>query len=272
MPNHSLTAIRVVIAGLITNNHNRKGVTAMNEYLRKILSASIDGYIYHTNEAERIVSDLVKLTAAEIDPVNNSNILQNIEAYLELLDLKDVDKRAVTCGGFIGIMDRFASDPDADDKEERQLIIRKTLYNLLYAFRNNRSSNGVITLFKAVTVESYFECLSERAGMSEKDFYDYFLSFRFNFKWATGRRISEETTVSDFFDIIVGSLDKNWDLLTPIDKYKKKTENLYNLIYVFFLENLKIGFPEYFNKTPFKEPCQCNDFNTPDVTDECRKQ
>lgn len=63
MPNHSLTAIRVVIAGLITNNHNRKGVTAMNEYLRKILSASIDGYIYHTNEAERIVSDLVKLTA-----------------------------------------------------------------------------------------------------------------------------------------------------------------------------------------------------------------
>lgn len=125
MSNHSLTAIRVVIAGLITNDHNTKGVTAMNENLKKILSASIDGYIYHSDEAERIVSDLTKLTVTEIDPMNNSYILDNVEAYLEFLELKDMDKEAVTCGEYVGILDSFVKDPGADDVEDRQLVIRQ---------------------------------------------------------------------------------------------------------------------------------------------------
>ena len=241
MPNHSLTAIRVVIAGLITNNHNTKGVTAMNENLKKILSASIDGYIYHTDEAERIVSDLTKLTSAELDPTKDSYILQNIDAYLEFLELKDMDKEAVTCGDYIGILDSFVKDPGADDEEDRQLVIRQSLFDLLCALRDNRGGNSVIKLFKSVTVDSYFECLSKKAGKQE-DFLDYFLNFRFNFKRATDRSIEEETTVSDFFEIIISSLNKRWDILSPIDKYKERIETLYDLIYVFFIENFKIGF------------------------------
>lgn len=260
MPNHSLTAIRVVIAGLITNNHNTKGVTAMNENLKKILSASIDGYIYHTDEAERIVSDLTKLTSAELDPTKDSYILQNIDAYLEFLEQKDMDKEAVTCGEYIGILDSFVNDPGANEDEKRELVIRQSLYNLLYALRDNRGGNTVIKLFKAVTVDSYFECLSKKAGKQE-DFLDYFLNFRFNFKSATDRCIDEETTVSDFFEIIISSLNKRWDILSPIEEYKEKIETLYDLIYVFFVENFKNGFPEYFNKIKFNQPYNCDDFD-----------
>ena len=67
----------------------------MNENLKKILSASIDGYIYHTDEAERIVSDFTKLTSAELDPTKDSYILQNIDAYLEFLEQKDMDKEGL---------------------------------------------------------------------------------------------------------------------------------------------------------------------------------
>ena len=197
----------------------------MNENLKKILSASIDGYIYHTDEAERIVSDLTKLTSAELDPTKDSYILQNIDAYLEFLEQKDMDKEAVTCGEYIGILDSFVNDPGANEDEKRELVIRQSLYNLLYALRDNRGGNTVIKLFKAVTVDSYFECLSKKAGKQE-DFLDYFLNFRFNFKSATDRCIDEETTVSDFFEIIISSLNKRWDILSPIEEYKEKIETL----------------------------------------------
>lgn len=102
----------------------------MNENLKKILSASIDGYIYHTDEAERIVSDLTKLTSAELDPTKDSYILQNIDAYLEFLEQKDMDKEAVTCGEYIGILDSFVNDPGANEDEKRELVIRQRVLTL----------------------------------------------------------------------------------------------------------------------------------------------
>ena len=99
----------------------------MNESLNKLLSASINGYIDDIDEAERIVTDLSRLTLKEIEPKEDSCILQNVEVYLDILKQTDVDKEAVTCGEFIGILDSFTNDPYAEDKEERLLVIRRTL-------------------------------------------------------------------------------------------------------------------------------------------------
>ena len=226
----------------------------MNENLKNLLSASTNGYIDDLEDVERIVSDLLGLTTAEIDPNEDSCILQNIEIYLDMLKLADLDKEAVTCGEFIGILDSFTNAPyTADNKEERLLVIRRSLYNLLGALRDNIGKNDTIKLFKAVTVESYFECVSRKAGKRGFAVFELYQDLRYIFRRATGYHINNETKISDFFDAVVRQLNLRWDLLSPIEEYKKMILTVYDSIYCFFLENIKIGFPEYFNRVEFIE-------------------
>lgn len=227
----------------------------MNESLNKLLCASINGYIDDIDEAERIITDLSKLTLKEIDPKEDSCILQNVGVYLDILEQTDIDTDAVTFGEFIGILDSFTNDPyiNDDDKEERQLVIRRSLGNLLVALRDNGGGNDVIKLFKAVTVESYFECISRKAGKHGFAVFELYQDFRYIFRRASGYRIDNETKISDFFDEAIRQLNTRWDILSPIENYKRMILKLYDTIYCFFAENFKIGYHEYFNKIEFAE-------------------
>ena len=225
----------------------------MNESLNKLLSASLNGYIDDPNEAERIASDLLSLTTVEIDPHEESCILQNLGIYLEMLEQTEIDKESVTCGEFIGILDSFTNEPDADNKEERLLVIKRTLYNLLGALRDNSGKNDAIKLFKAVTVESLFEGMSRKAGKHGFEVFDLYRKLRYLCDVGADYNLNNKTTVSDFFDIAVRQLNKRWDILSPIEEYKKMILTVYEAIYCFFVENIKIGFPEYFNKIEFVE-------------------
>ena len=240
----------------------------MNESLKKLLSVSTNGYIDDLEEAERIVSDLLGLTPAEIDPNEDSCILQNIEIYLDMLELTDLDKEAVTCGEFIGILDSFFYAPYSNDKEERLLVTKRSLYNLLGALRDNIGKNDTIKLFKAVTVESYFECISRKAGKRGFEVFELYQDFRYVFRRATGYRINKETKISDFFDEVFKHLNLRWDILSPIEEYKKMILTVYDAIYCFFIENLKIGFPEYFNRVEFIEKKADEDRSEGDIDDD----
>lgn len=240
----------------------------MNESLKKLLSVSTNGYIDDLEEAERIVSDLLGLTPAEIDPNEDSCILQNIEIYLDMLELTDLDKEAVTCGEFIGILDSFFYAPYSNDKEERLLVTKRSLYNLLGALRDNIGKNDTIKLFKAVTVESYFECISRKAGKRGFEVFELYQDFRYIFRRATGYRINKETKISDFFDEVFKHLNLRWDILSPIEEYKKMILTVYDAIYCFFIENLKIGFPEYFNRVEFIEKKADEDRSEGDIDDD----
>lgn len=240
----------------------------MNESLKKLLSVSTNGYIDDLEEAERIVSNLLGLTPAEIDPNEDSCILQNIEIYLDMLELTDLDKEAVTCGEFIGILDSFFYAPYSNDKEERLLVTKRSLYNLLGALRDNIGKNDTIKLFKAVTVESYFECISRKAGKRGFEVFELYQDFRYIFRRATGYRINKETKISDFFDEVFKHLNLRWDILSPIEEYKKMILTVYDAIYCFFIENLKIGFPEYFNRVEFIEKKADEDRSEGDIDDD----
>ncbi|MGN1303446.1 MAG: hypothetical protein ACI4YB_00270 [Oscillospiraceae bacterium] len=240
----------------------------MNESLKKLLSVSTNGYIDDLEEAERIVSDLLGLTPAEIDPNEDSCILQNIEIYLDMLELTDLDKEAVTCGEFIGILDSFFYAPYSNDKEERLLVTKRSLYNLLGALRDNIGKNDTIKLFKAVTVESYFECISRKAGKRGFEVFELYQDLRYIFRRATGYRINKETKISDFFDEVFKHLNLRWDILSPIEEYKKMILTVYDAIYCFFIENLKIGFPEYFNRVEFIEKKADEDSSEGNIDDD----
>lgn len=240
----------------------------MNESLKKLLSVSTNGYIDDLEEAERIVSDLLGLTPAEIDPNEDSCILQNIEIYLDMLELTDLDKEAVTCGEFIGILDSFFYAPYSNDKEERLLVTKRSLYNLLGALRDNIGKNDTIKLFKAVTLESYFECISRKAGKRGFEVFELYQDFRYIFRRATGYRINKETKISDFFEEVFKHLNLRWDILSPIEEYKKMILTVYDAIYCFFIENLKIGFPEYFNRVEFIEKKADEDRSEGDIDDD----
>lgn len=223
----------------------------MNESLNKLLNASITGYIDDIEEAERIASDVLRLTTRELDPKEESCILQNMGIYLEMLEQPEVDKESVTCGEFLGILDSFTNVPNADDTEERLLVIKRSLYNLLGALRDNSGNSDAIKLFKAVTVESLFESMSRKAGKHGFEVFDLYQKLRYLFDKGADYCVYKKTTVADFFNVVVRQLNLRWDILSPIEEYKKMILTVYDAIYCFFIENIKIGFPEYFNRIEF---------------------
>ena len=119
--------------------------------------------------------------------------------------------------------------------------------------RDNSGGNDIIKLFKAVTVESYFECISRKAGKRGFAVFELYQDFRYVFRRAAGYRIDNETKISDFFDEVLSQLNLRWDILSHIEDYKRMILKVYDTIYCFFAENFKTGFPEYFNKIKFVE-------------------
>lgn len=234
----------------------------MNESLNKILIASQKGYIDDIDEAERIVSNLARLPMTELDPKEECCIHQNIAAFLEELNLNEIDKNAVSYGEFLGIMDSFTLEPNADDKEVRLLAIKHCLINLLYAIRQNPGGNLNLKLFKAVTVKSYFGCISLKAGRQDAGIHNLYRRFRLDFRRATKFCMKDETTVSDFFEEVLKQLNTRWDIIFPIEEYKKRIEAVHDAVYDFFIDSFRIGFGEYLNNIQFIKPDTNDDFIT----------
>lgn len=134
--------------------------------------------------------------------------------------------------------------------------------------RDNSGKNDTIKLFKAVTVESYFECVSKKAGKRGFAVFELYQDLRYIFRRATGHRINNETKISDFFDMVFRQLNLRWDILSPIEEYKKIILTVYDAIYCFFVENIKIGFPKCFNNIEFVEHKADEDCSEGDIDDD----
>lgn len=265
-----LTVIRVVITGMITYNHKKrmakmKGACAMTNNLCEITKASQKGYIEDYGSIERIMSRLIRLPAAELDPKGDHCLLQNIGIFLEELGMNGIDKNDVCYGEFLGIMDDFAQSPDPDDPEIRLKIVMRSLINLVFAFRQNRGNNVAVKLFMAVTVKGYLDYLSQRAGARGVGIHNMYRRFRIDFRRAAGYIIDESTTIETFLGEIMRQLYIWWDISTPIEDYQKRIIGCHDALYSFFIDNFKTGIEEFFNIVQNVEPDTDDDNDSSDI-------
>lgn len=231
----------------------------MTKSLQKITEASRKGYIENSDDIEKIMSKLTKLTPAELDPKGEFFILQNIGLFLEELSITVIDKNAVCYGEFLGILEGFSLDPNGDDPELCLKIVKCNLINLMGAFRQNRSKNVTVKLFMAVTVKGYLDYLSLRAGRTGSGVHNLYRKFRIDFRRATGYTINEETTIETFLGEISRQLNIWWNIATPIEDYQKRIIGCHDALYTFFIDSFKLGFEEFFNIVQTAEPDMYDD-------------
>lgn len=219
----------------------------MSEKLKKFLQSSQKGRFDDLESIDKIMSRLVNLTSAEIDPMEENSIRQIIEISAFDTEKAVMDTKTITLGEMLGLMHSFSTI--TSDIYGGVKSVKRCLMNLVYALRLNRGANTTITMFMSVTVKGYFDYLAAIGGLSNKKAGNLFKSFRSQLYGAIGYKfeLSEETKISELFGEIVNQLYVFWNIVKPIEEYQNRILGCYDALYTFFIDYFKIGFYSYFD-------------------------